>query len=170
MGFRDHFESEVLGEVLSEVFTQHLTLRIAFLQRCFRRKSEVMRSFWKNSFCALFLELSKQIPISDFVSLDACGAYSSFASLKKILTLERKNKKVVFLFCSLLTYLYLCTIACKLIRGRRAVLYMRKTFSDVCRCGSWTSQTPIITTGRWQPKRHVVRFYIPIYIVRAGVG
>jgi len=37
--------------------------------------------------------------------------------------------------------------------GRRAALYMRKTFSNVCRCGSWTSQTPIITAGRWQPRR-----------------
>ena len=49
MGFRDHFESEVLGEVLgevlSEVLSEHLTLRIAFLQRHFRRKSEVLRCF-----------------------------------------------------------------------------------------------------------------------------
>ena len=58
----------------------------------------------------------------------------------------------------------------QLIRGRRAVLYMRKTFSNVCRCDSWISQVPIITTGRWQRDVCVVRFYIHYYIVRAGVG
>ena len=37
---------------------------------------------------------------------------------------------------------YLCTVACQSTRGRRAVLYMKKTFSNVCRCGPRTSQLP----------------------------
>ena len=40
-----------------------------------------------------------------------CGAYSSIASLKKILSFERKNKIVPIFFGSLLTYSYLCTVA-----------------------------------------------------------
>ena len=43
----DELKSEVWGEVLSEVFCQHLTLQIVFLQRYFKRKSEVLRSFCK---------------------------------------------------------------------------------------------------------------------------
>ena len=38
-------KSEVLSEVLSEVFAKHLTLQNPFLQRHFRRKSEVLRCF-----------------------------------------------------------------------------------------------------------------------------
>jgi len=42
---------------------------------------------------------------------------------------------------------------------------MRKTFSNVCRCGLRTSQTrPNPTAGRWQRSVYVVRFYIPIII------
>ena len=44
--------------------------------------------------------------------------------------------------CCFPDYSYLCTIACKPLGGERAVLYMRKTFSDVCRCGPRTSQLP----------------------------
>ena len=38
-----------------------------------------------------FLILQLIIYAFDFVALDACGAYSSKASLKKILSLERKK-------------------------------------------------------------------------------
>ena len=40
-------KSDLLREVLSEVFGKHLTLRIPFKQRCFGWKSEVVRSFCK---------------------------------------------------------------------------------------------------------------------------
>ena len=66
---------------------------------------EVVDFFKKIVFCFVLCSL---IRISDSVALDACGAYSSLASLKKILSLERKNKKNRFLFCPLLTYSYLC--------------------------------------------------------------
>ena len=54
------------------------------------------------------------------------------------------------------------------IRGRRAVLYMRKTFSNVCHCEPWTSQLPNSHAGRWQPKRlRGASIYIVIYNVLA---
>ena len=40
-------KSDLLSEVLSEVFGKHLTLRIPCKQRCFGWKSEVVRSFCK---------------------------------------------------------------------------------------------------------------------------
>ena len=40
-------KSDLLREVLSEVFGKHLTLRIPCKQRCFGWKSEVVRSFCK---------------------------------------------------------------------------------------------------------------------------
>ena len=40
-------KSDLLSEVLSEVFGKHLTLRIPCKQRCFGWKSEVVRSFYK---------------------------------------------------------------------------------------------------------------------------
>ena len=60
----------------------------------------------KLGFCFVLCSL---IRISDSVALDACGAYSSLASLKKILSLERKNKKswfFVLFFAHLFVSLY----------------------------------------------------------------
>ena len=55
--------------------------------------------------------------------------------------------------------------------GERAVLYMRKTFSNVCRCRARTSQLPYLQQADDNRNVCVVRFYIPVlYIVRAGVG
>ena len=89
-------------------------------------------------------------------------------------TLARKKKQKSCLFVLFFAHLFVSlhhrtfllrqappSGSSELTRGRRAVLCMRKTFSDVCRCGSWISQVPISTTGRWQRDVYVVRFYIP---------
>ena len=55
-------------------------------------------------FRCFFLEVPYLFTISDFVSLDACGAYSSMASLKKILSFEKSCLFILFfahLFVSL---------------------------------------------------------------------
>ena len=82
-----------------------------------------------------YFVLCSLIRTSDFVALDACGAYSSIASLKKVLSLtasssfatrqikqacllsllhrfDNKNKKqkiLRLLFCIVLVYSYLCS-------------------------------------------------------------
>jgi len=67
-------------------------------------------------FCTIIWNFQIVFFIFDFVSLDACGAYSSFASLKKILTFLRpygskryaitkekiKKSSFYFVLCSLI--------------------------------------------------------------------
>ena len=58
----------------------------------------------------------------------------------KIIDLAVTRQIFAFFLGSYKKNAYLCTIAWQSTRGRRAVLYMRKTFSNVCRCAPWTSQ------------------------------
>ena len=118
----------------------------------------------QNSFC-----------ISDFVSLDACGAYSSFASLKKILTflrpivasatrLRKKNKKTrlsILNFAHFFVSLHRRLVS-PLVGGGRSYIWERRFRTSVVVHNE--SRKFQATADRWQPKRHVVRFYIPQFI------
>ena len=86
---------------------------------------------------------------------------SSPALAKKICQKRLAVQNILRIFAASL-------VSFKWVSGRSYC--MRKTFSNVCCCELWTSQTPNLTTGRWQRGVYVVRFYILLYIVRAGVG
>ena len=54
--------------------------------------------------------------------------------------------------------------------GERAVLYMRKTFSNVWRCESWISQIPKPQQTDDNETSTCGAYLYTIYIVRSGVG
>ena len=71
----------------------------------------------------IYFVLSSLIRTSDFVALDACGAYSSVASLKKVLSLDNINKKQKILSFILYCSRLFVPLRRKLLGGLRYVRY-----------------------------------------------